>query len=93
MSENIQPASEENKIVEDFKNEKPSENSSGVKDEQLLKTKQITTDKRRFGILVKTFFMELHFHLFILMQRVQRKEHSSSTRQTSKNQYIFLSRR
>ena len=34
MSENIQPASEENKIVEDFKNEKPSENTSGVKDEQ-----------------------------------------------------------
>ena len=33
MSENIQPASEENKIVEDSKNEKPSENTSGVKEE------------------------------------------------------------
>ena len=30
MSENIQPASEENKIVEDFEKEKSSENSSGV---------------------------------------------------------------
>ena len=30
MSENIQPASEENKIVEDFKKEKLSENSLGV---------------------------------------------------------------
>ena len=34
MSENIQPASEENKIVEDFKKEKLSENSSGVNVEQ-----------------------------------------------------------
>ena len=30
MSENIQPASEENKIVEEFEKEKLSENSSGV---------------------------------------------------------------
>ena len=34
MSENIQPASEENKIVEDFEKEEPSENSSGVNVEQ-----------------------------------------------------------
>ena len=34
MSENIQPASEENKIVENFENEKLSENSSGVNVEQ-----------------------------------------------------------
>ena len=34
MSENIQPASEENKIVEDFEKEKLSENSSGVNVEQ-----------------------------------------------------------
>ena len=34
MSENIQPASEENKIVEDFKKEKLSESSSGVNVEQ-----------------------------------------------------------
>jgi len=36
VSENIQPASEENKIVEDFEKEKPSENYSGVKDEQSI---------------------------------------------------------
>ena len=30
MSENIQPASEENKIVEDFEKEKLSENSSAI---------------------------------------------------------------
>jgi len=30
VSENIQPASEENKIVEDFEKEKLSKNSSGV---------------------------------------------------------------
>ena len=35
MSENIQPASEENKIVEDFKKEKLSKNSSGGNVEQL----------------------------------------------------------
>ena len=57
MSENIQPASEENKIVEDSKNEKPSENTSGVKDEQLLNTKQRRTDNRRLGILVIIFFI------------------------------------
>ena len=34
MSENIQPASEENKIVEDFGKEKLSENSSVVNVEQ-----------------------------------------------------------
>ncbi len=34
MSENIQPASEENKIVEDFEKEKLSEKSSGVNVEQ-----------------------------------------------------------
>ena len=34
MSENIQPASEENKIVEDFEKEKLSENSSEVNVEQ-----------------------------------------------------------
>ena len=34
MSENIQPASEENKIVENFEKEKLSENSSGVNFEQ-----------------------------------------------------------
>ena len=34
MSENIQPASEENKIVEDFEKEKLPENSSGVNVEQ-----------------------------------------------------------
>ena len=34
MSENIQPASEENKIVEDIEKEKLSENSSGVNVEQ-----------------------------------------------------------
>ena len=34
MSENIQPTSEENKIVENFENEKISENSSGVNLEQ-----------------------------------------------------------
>ena len=34
MSENIQPASEENKIVEDFEKEKLSENSTGVNVEQ-----------------------------------------------------------
>ena len=34
MSENIQPASEENKIVEDSEKEKLSENSSGVNVEQ-----------------------------------------------------------
>ena len=34
MSENIQPASEENKIVENFEKEKLSENSSGVNVEQ-----------------------------------------------------------
>ena len=34
MSENIQPASEENKIVEDFEKEKLSENFSEVNDEQ-----------------------------------------------------------
>ena len=34
MSENIQPASEENKIVEGFEKEKLSENSSGVNVEQ-----------------------------------------------------------
>ena len=60
MSENIQPASEENKIVEDFKKEKLSENTSGVKDEQLLNTKQIRTDKRRLGILVIIFFICLY---------------------------------
>ena len=60
MSENIQPASEENKIVEDLKNEKPSENTSGVKDEQLLKTKQRITDKRRLVVLVKDFFIYLY---------------------------------
>ena len=34
MSENIQPASEENKIVKNFEKEKPSENFSEVKVEQ-----------------------------------------------------------
>ena len=34
MSENIQPASKENKIVEDFEKEKLSENSTGVNVEQ-----------------------------------------------------------
>ena len=34
MSENIQPASEENKIVENFEKEKLSENSAGVNVEQ-----------------------------------------------------------
>ena len=34
MSENIQPASEENKIVEDFEREKLSENSLEVNVEQ-----------------------------------------------------------
>ena len=34
MSENIQPAPEENKIVADFEKEKLSENSSGVNVEQ-----------------------------------------------------------
>ena len=34
MSENIQPASEENKIVEDFEKEKDSENFSGLNVEQ-----------------------------------------------------------
>ena len=34
MSENIQPASEENKIVEDLEKEKLSENSSGVNAKQ-----------------------------------------------------------
>jgi len=34
VSENIQPASEENKIVKDFGKEKLSENSSGVNVEQ-----------------------------------------------------------
>ena len=34
MSENIQPASEENKIVKDFEKEKLTENSSGVNVEQ-----------------------------------------------------------
>ena len=34
MSENIQPASEENKIVEGLEKEKLSENSSGVNVEQ-----------------------------------------------------------
>ena len=36
MSENIQPASEENKIVEDFEKEKLSENSIGVNVEQSI---------------------------------------------------------
>jgi len=36
VSENIQPASEENKIVEDFENEKHSENSLGVNVENLF---------------------------------------------------------
>ena len=60
MSENIQPASEENKIVENLEKEKPSENYSGVKDEQLLNTKQRRIDKRRFGILVKKFFIYIY---------------------------------
>ena len=60
MSENIQPASEENKIVEDFEKEKPSENYSGVKDEQLLNTRQRKIDKRRLGILVIIFFIFIY---------------------------------
>jgi len=36
VSENIQPASEENKIVENFEKEKSSENFSEVKVEQTV---------------------------------------------------------
>jgi len=36
VSENIQPTSEENKIVEDFEKEKLSENSPGVNVEQVI---------------------------------------------------------
>ena len=53
----------------------------------------LTIDKSKLGTLDKTFFIELYFHLIILMQRVQRKKHSSGERKPTKNQYIFLSRR
>ena len=52
MSENIQPASEENKIVEDFEKEKPSENYSGVKDEQpILNLEQNRFECRSCGYI------------------------------------------
>ena len=57
MSENIQPTSEENKIVENLKKENLSKNILTPVDEQLLNTKQRSTDKRRFGILVIIFFI------------------------------------
>ena len=44
MSENIQPASEENKIVENFEKEKLSENSSGVN----FELTPINLDQNRF---------------------------------------------
>ena len=44
MSENIQPASEENKIVENFEKEKLSENSSGVN----FELPPINLDQNRF---------------------------------------------
>ena len=48
MSENIQPASEENKIVEDLEKEKLSENPSGVNVEQpTLNLEQNLVDLKR----------------------------------------------
>ena len=44
MSENIQPASEENKIVEDLKREKLSEKSSGVN----VKQPTLNLEQNRF---------------------------------------------
>ena len=52
MSENIQPASEENKIVEDFEKEKLSENSLGVNVEQpILNLEQNRFECRSCGYI------------------------------------------
>ena len=51
MSENIQPASEENKKVENFEKEKLSENSEGVNVEQsVLNLEQNRFECRSCGI-------------------------------------------
>ncbi len=52
MSENIQPASEENKIVKGFEKEKLSENSSGVNVEQpILNLEQNRFECRSCGYI------------------------------------------
>ena len=114
MSENIQPTSEENKIVESLKKDNLSKNPSGVNVEQpTINLEQNRFECRSCGYIYdpsegnkklnipkNTPFSELDgntfvcpvcragkkfIHLFILVQRVQRKEHSSSKSQSSKN--------
>jgi len=52
VSENIQPASEENKIVGDFEKEKLSENSTGVNVEQpILNLEQNRFECRSCGYI------------------------------------------
>jgi len=55
VSENIQPASEENKIVEDFEKENLSENSTGVNVEQPT----LNLEQNRLNVEVVDTFMIL----------------------------------